>query len=64
MEELHNEGFQNLSSSPNILGYQINEDKIAGHVARVGKKRNAQEVLVGRPKRRKSLERPKTRHVK
>jgi hypothetical protein len=48
--KLHNGHLLNLYSSPNIIG-MIKSRRIgwAGHVARMGDKRNAYKVLVGKP---------------
>jgi hypothetical protein len=44
---LHNEEFQNLSSSPDISW--------AGYVARVREMRNAYRVLMGKPEGKRAL---------
>jgi hypothetical protein len=55
---LHNEELRDLYSSPNIIGIiKSRRMRWAGHVARVGEKRNAYRLLVekrpvGRPRRR------------
>jgi hypothetical protein len=51
MIKLHNEELHNLYSSPSII--RIIKSRMmrwAGHVARVGEKRNAYRILVGKPK--------------
>jgi hypothetical protein len=37
--------------------------RMSGHVAQVGKKRNAYRVLVGKPERKRPLGRPRRRWV-
>jgi hypothetical protein len=48
--KLHNEEIYNLCSSPSIIRV-INSRRMrwAGHVARMGEKRNAYSLLVGKP---------------
>jgi hypothetical protein len=48
--KLHNEELHNLYSSPSIIRI-IKSRRIrwAGHVARMGEKRNAYRILVGKP---------------
>jgi hypothetical protein len=41
----------------------MKEDGWAGHVARMGKKRNAYRILVGKPQRKRPLGRPRRRGV-
>jgi hypothetical protein len=59
--KLHNEELHNLYPSPRILR-MIKSRKIrwAGHVSRMGEKRNAC-ILVGKPEIKRPLERPKHR---
>jgi hypothetical protein len=54
--------FHNLYSSPNI-NRMIKSRRMrwAGHVARMGDKRNAYRILVGKPEGKRSLGRPKCR---
>jgi hypothetical protein len=52
--ELHN-----LYSSPDIRQIKSRRMRWAGHVAHVGEGRNMYRVLVGRPKGKRSLERPR-----
>jgi hypothetical protein len=61
---LHNEELHNLYSSPSIIR-MINSRRMrwAGHIARMGKRRNAYRILVGKPERRRSLGRPRRRWV-
>jgi hypothetical protein len=62
--KLHNEELHNLYSSPSIIR-MIKSRRIrwAGHVARMGEKRNAYRILVGNPYRKRSLGRPRCRSV-
>jgi hypothetical protein len=59
---LHNEELNDLYSSPNVI--QVIKSRImrwAGHVARMGEKRGAYRILVGRPEGRRPLGRPRCR---
>jgi hypothetical protein len=60
--KLHKEELHNLYSSPNIIR-QIKSRRMrrAGHVACMGEERRVYKVLVGKPKRRTSLGRPRHR---
>jgi hypothetical protein len=62
MEKVHNEELHNLYSSPDIVR-QIKSRRIkwVGHVARVGEGRNVYRVLVGKPKGKRPLGRPRHR---
>jgi hypothetical protein len=53
---LHNEELNDLYSSPNVI-WVIKSRRIrwAGHVARMGEKRDAYRILVGRPEGRRPL---------
>jgi hypothetical protein len=57
---LHNEELDDLYSSPNII-WVINSRRMrwAGHVTRMGEKRGAYRILVGRPEGRRPLGRPR-----
>jgi hypothetical protein len=59
---LHNEELSDLYSSPNII-WVIKSRRMrwAGHVARMGEKRGAYRILVGRPEGRRQLGRPRCR---
>jgi hypothetical protein len=59
---LHNDELHDLYSSPNII--RVIKSRImrwAGHVARIGGKRGAYRILVGRPEGRRPLGRPTLR---
>jgi hypothetical protein len=62
--KLHNEELRDLYSSPSIIRI-IKSKKIrwAGHVARMGEKRNAYVLLVGKPEGKGPLGRPRSRCV-
>jgi hypothetical protein len=48
--KLHNEELNNLYSSPSIIRIiKSRRMRWAGHVARMGEKRNAYRILVGKP---------------
>jgi hypothetical protein len=60
--KLHNEELHNLYSSPNIIRMiKSRRMRRAGHVARMGEKRNAYRILVGKPEGRRPLGRPRSR---
>jgi hypothetical protein len=53
-----------LYSSPNIIRIiQSRKMRWAGHVARMGEKRNAYKILVGKPEGKRPLGRPRRRWV-
>jgi hypothetical protein len=55
--KLHNEELHNLYSSPSIIRMiKSRRMKWAGHVARMGTKRNAYRLLVGKPDGKRLLE--------
>ena len=60
--KLHNEEFNDLYSSPNIL-HVIKSGRMrrAGHVARMGEGRGVWRVLLGKSEGKRSLERPRHR---
>jgi hypothetical protein len=62
--ELHNEEFHNLYSSPSIIR-MIKSRRIrwAGHVARMGEKRNAYRILVRKLEGKRPLGRPRRKWV-
>jgi hypothetical protein len=61
-KKLHNEELRDLYSSPNIIRIiKAMKMRWAGHVARMGEKRNAYRLLVGKPERWRPLGRPRRR---
>jgi hypothetical protein len=62
--KLHKEELHNLHSSPGIIRI-IKSRRMgwAGHVARIGEKRNAYRILVGTPERKRPLGRSRRRWV-
>jgi hypothetical protein len=58
---LHNEELHNLYSSPSIIG--TTKSKRTRHVARMGEKRNAYRILLGKSERKRPLGRPRRRWV-
>jgi hypothetical protein len=62
--KLHNEELPDLYSSPSIIRIiKSRSMRWAGHVARMGEKRNACRLLVGKPERKRPLGRPRRRWV-
>jgi hypothetical protein len=62
--ELHNEELRDLYSSPSIIRIiKSRRVRLAGHVARMVKKRKACRLLVGKPERKRPLGRPRCRWV-
>jgi hypothetical protein len=59
--KLHNEELLNLYFSPSIIRIKSRRMKWAGHVTRVGEKRNAYKVLVGKPEGKTPLGRHRRR---
>jgi hypothetical protein len=58
--KLHNEELHNLYSSPSIIKIiKSRRMRWAGHVARMGEKRNVFSLLVGKPKGKRPLGRPR-----
>jgi hypothetical protein len=47
---MHNEELHNLYSSPSIIRNEVKKDEMGGHAARMGEKRNAYRISVGKPK--------------
>ena len=57
--KLHNEELNDLYSSPNIFRViKSRRMRWAGHVARMGERRGAYSVLVGKPEGKRPLGRP------
>jgi hypothetical protein len=61
--KLHNEELCNLYSSLNIIRMKSSRMRWAGQVARVGEKRNADRILVGKPEGKRPLGRPRRKWV-
>jgi hypothetical protein len=62
--KLHNEVLHNVYSSPGIIRMiKSTRMRWAGHVARMGGKRNAYRILVGNPEGKRALGRPRRRWV-
>ena len=60
--KLHNEEFNSLYSSPNIVRViKSRRMRWAGHVARMEEGRGVQKVLVGKPEGKRPLGRPRRR---
>jgi hypothetical protein len=58
--KLHNEELHSLYSSPSIIIMIISRMmRWVGHVARMGKKRNAYRILVGKSEGKRPLGRPR-----
>jgi hypothetical protein len=62
--KLHNEELHNLYSSPNIIRIiKSRRMRWAGHVARMGEKRNACRIFLGKPEGKRPLGRQRRRWV-
>jgi hypothetical protein len=62
--KLHNEELHNLYSFPNIIRViKSRRMRWAWHVARMGEKRKAYRILVGKPEGKRPLGRPRRRWV-
>jgi hypothetical protein len=59
---IYNEELRNLYSSPSIVRMiKSRRMRCAGHAARMGEKRNAYRILVGKPEEKKPLRTPRRR---
>jgi hypothetical protein len=62
--KLHNEELHNLYSSPSTIRMlKPRMLRRAGHIARMGEKRTAYRILVGKPEGKRPLGRPRSRWV-
>jgi hypothetical protein len=62
--KLHNEELRDLYSSPSIIRItKWRRMRWAGHAARIGEKRNAYRLLVGKAEGKRPLGRPRRRWV-
>jgi hypothetical protein len=62
--KLQNEDFHNLYSSPSIIRIiKSRRMRWAGHVARMGEKRNVYRLLEGKPEGKRPLGRPRHRRI-
>jgi hypothetical protein len=62
--KLHNEELRDLYSLPSIISIMKSRRmRWAGHVARMGEKRNTYRLLVGKPEGKRSIGRPRCRWV-
>jgi hypothetical protein len=60
--KLHNKELHNLYSSPSVIRIiKSRRMRWAGHVARMGEKRNVCRLLVGKPEGKRPLGRPRRR---
>jgi hypothetical protein len=63
-KKLHNEELHNFYSSPIIVRIiKSRRMRWAGHVARMGEKRNMYRLLVGKPKGKRPLGRPRCKWI-
>jgi hypothetical protein len=59
--QFHNEELRDLYSSPSIIRIIKLRMRWAGHVSRMGEKRNAYRLFVGKPEGKRPLGRPRLR---
>jgi hypothetical protein len=62
--KLHNEELHNLCSSPNVIRMKSKRMRWAGHVARMGEKRNTYKIFGRKPEGKRPLGRTSRRWVK
>jgi hypothetical protein len=64
LRKLHNRELHDLYSSPSIIRIiKSRRMRWAGHIARMGEKRNAYRLLVGKPEGKRLLRKPRRRWV-
>jgi hypothetical protein len=64
VEKLYNEELCDLYALPSIISIiKPRRTRCVGHVARLGEKRNAYRLLVGKPKEKRPLKGPRRRLV-
>jgi hypothetical protein len=61
--QLHNEELHHLHSLPSIIGIKSRRMRWAGHVAKMGEKRNMYWVVAGKPDGKRPLGRQRCRWV-
>jgi hypothetical protein len=62
--KLHNEELHNLYSSPSIIRIvKSRRMRWAGHVTRIGEKRNVYRLLVGKPEGKRPTRKPRHRWI-
>jgi hypothetical protein len=61
--KLHNEELNDLYSSPNSVGDQIEKNEWVGHAARMGESRGVCRFIVGRPEGKRPLGRPRQKWI-
>jgi hypothetical protein len=62
--KLYNEELHNLYSSPSIIRIlKSRRMRWAGHISRIGEKRNVYRLLVGKPEGKRPLGRPRRRWI-
>jgi hypothetical protein len=62
--KLHNKELHNLYTSPSVIRIiKSRRMRWAGHVARIGEKRNVYRLLVGNPEGKRPLGRPRRRWI-
>jgi hypothetical protein len=59
--KLHNEELHNLYCSPSVIRIIKSRMRWGRDVSRMGKKRNAKRILVGKPEGKRPLGRPRSR---
>jgi hypothetical protein len=60
--KLHNEELRDLYSSPSIIRIiKSRRMRWANYIARIGEKKNANRLLVGKPEGKRPLRRPRRR---